>query len=177
MDISWAACGSSSFVELVTGINIALCSWEHFQSSVRAWEKKIGESIAAALVTEIDNVDAQTAAMNESCKNINGWIEKSWKGVKLAAFVCAGAGVIMLYLNKFCRWDFLLLAPLAFHWVSTAGLSIHAKRKIAVLGQFTKALGEHSKPAMNPKPNGKTRAGNRPRRPAPMTREGGGPIT
>jgi hypothetical protein len=123
----WSQAGGSSFVEIVTGINIALCGWEHFQNSIRAWGRQVDMLVGKAIEDESDAVKESTKADISSLLAYN---KSLWVWVKRAAFVSAVAGMVMLYLNRFCGWDFLLLLPLVCYWVVSTILLWIAKWKL-----------------------------------------------
>lgn len=138
----WTTAGGSSFVELVTGINIALCGWAHFQDSVRTWEKKIAAMVDLAFATGLDADSPQAEAVKMSCKALLQFNETMWRWIKRLAFTCAAAGLAMLYFNRFCLWDFLLLLPLLVHWGSTAVFYFRAKGKLKNIADFHQKLQE-----------------------------------
>ncbi len=138
----WTTAGGGGFIELVTGLNIALCGWEHFQNSVRTWEKKIAAMVDLAFATGLDADSPQAEAVKMSCKALLQFNDRMWQWIKRLAFVCAAAGLVMLYLNRFCLWDFLLLLPLGVHWGSTAVFYFRAKEKLKNIADFHQKLQE-----------------------------------
>ena len=131
----WNQAGGASFVELVTGINIALCGWEHFQNSVRSWGRRVDEIVGKALGDGTQPGDTPAKAAMTS---LIGYNQALWVWVKRGAFISAIAGMVMLYLNRFCGWDFLLLLPLVCYWIVSAILLWIARVRLDGIVEYGK---------------------------------------
>jgi hypothetical protein len=112
--------GGSDFISLVTAFNIAVISWPAFQERLKHAEKKLDAKIASKRVTMAEIHYGHFCKLASPCleilKKLGSW---SWPIAYLLTIASALSGVLMLYVNKSCPFDFILLCPLFFYYAWT----------------------------------------------------------
>lgn len=116
--IEWSKAGGSSFVAFVTGLNFALIGWEQFRDRVR-WPKERCEEIISAKVSSISDSGIGEGALGvckwlftKASRFVVGVLNLVWWGTTAFALLGVFAGLYMLYADRFCCHDWILILPL-----------------------------------------------------------------
>jgi hypothetical protein len=131
--LSLRECGGSSFVELCTGLNLALVSVREFRHRLRFvedWFKSFSDSMTLNIVDQTQKARASKwyDKITEGWKKVNSVI---WYFSFTTGIVMLLTGAWMLYCNSYCYQSWFLLTPWLFYlcwmflcWILLQGLSL-----------------------------------------------------
>lgn len=105
--------GNPTFVQFVTGINLAQIGWDQFRDKVRFAETQYNEKLDAARtnVAYVEHRIWLNVIINNFLDPVRRVVEVAWFANYWLSILMVIAGLGMLYLNSVCVYDYLLLVP------------------------------------------------------------------
>lgn len=142
--ISQPSVGGSSFVELITGLNLGLMTFAQFKKVLDWLWNKLKGFITQQHLTFADAIQRhleseqhlrgleslQLYLSNYALNSVQKWHSRIWAGsATLAGISCLG-GIICLYIDRYCPWNWLLAIPWPLYWVLSGIYYIQARYRL-----------------------------------------------
>ena len=115
--------GTSAFVQIVTGINLAACAWDKFRDQLEYPAQRCREVTDPLTCTLLDTCREDVTRVISRVQNfVCGTLRAAW--IITFALMCLFCviGLYMLWANRSCYYSFLLLAPLIAYFIASNGL-------------------------------------------------------
>lgn len=136
--------GGSSFVELITGLNLALMTFAQFKKVLDwLWNKLQGFitqqhlSFADAMLCHVDDEHLQSGLkalqlflQNYAHNSVNKWHGRIWVGSAILAGISCLGGIICLYIDRYCPWNWLLAIPWPLYWILSGIYYLQARHRL-----------------------------------------------
>lgn len=115
--------GTSAFVQIVTGINLAACAWDKFRDQLEFPARQCRAMTDPLTCTLLDTCREDVTRCISRVQNfVCGTLRKAW--ILAFTLMCLSCviGLYMLWANRYCYYSFLLLAPLIVYFIASNGL-------------------------------------------------------
>lgn len=129
--------GGSSFVEFATGINLATAGWDQFAAKLNWMRNKCAGAISSSTCVVVDQSlqDLLAQWLKKLSTPIIRTHEIAWTVTYGFSIVASIAGLYMMYTNRYCAHDWMLLGPLVlFLFSSLVSLGVFS----SIAGLITK---------------------------------------
>lgn len=132
--IDWQKTGGSSFIELVSGVNLAFIAWDRFQERLKFVDRDCRNLVAQACASIIDDEHRANSETHftKMLVSVDGVYKTLWHGCFAFGVLAVIAGFAMLFFNWNCRHDYLLLLPLAVYLSISTLVWLYFRRKCRV---------------------------------------------